>query len=265
MAMAAMMNQNDYMNNPFAYLIWMIFAMRMWNNNDDHQGNAIQSQLDAMRSQIADNQNSSLVMDAIRGNANAITQLASNLNCDFNALNNAICCVRFGIQEVAGDVKQNYSVYILNKQDITITDGKVISVGFPHLDLNTKPTMGQSQMVVDVTIEANSKTATYSIPENLSVTYAGDVVLSTDKQGLMAEVEQMKNTAEKILESVPKQKEVVDKTTVLLSELNPVYKEKKETEQRFSKIEESISRMESTVNNFINSFNHAQGNSNTAQ
>lgn len=97
------------------------------------------------------------------------------------------------------DVKQNYSVYILNKQDITITDGKVISVGFPHLDLNTKPAMGQSQMVVDVTIEANSKTATYSIPENLSVTYAGDVVLSTDKQGLMAEVEQMKNTAERYL------------------------------------------------------------------
>ena len=149
--------------------------------------------------------------------------------------------------------------------EVTITDGKVISVGFPHLDLNTKPTMGQSQMVVDVTIEANSKTATYSIPENLSVTYAGDVVLSTDKQGLMAEVEQMKNTAEKILESVPKQKEVVDKTTALLSELNPIYKEKKETEQRFSKIEESISRMESTVNNFINSFSHAQSNSNTAQ
>lgn len=59
--------------------------------------------------------------------------------------------------------------------------------------------MGQSQMVVDVTIEANSKTATYSIPENLSVTYAGDVVLSTDKQGLIAEVEQMKNTAERYL------------------------------------------------------------------
>ena len=67
------------------------------------------------------------------------------------------------------DVKQNYSVYILNKQDITITDGKVISVGFPHLDLSTKPTIGQSQMVVDVTIEANSKTATYSILWGLQV------------------------------------------------------------------------------------------------
>lgn len=123
MAMAAMMNQNDYMNNPFAYLIWMIFAMRMWNNNDDHQGNAIQSQLDAMRSQIADNQNSSLVMDAIRGNANAITQLASNLNCDFNALNNAICCVRSGIQEVAGNV--NFSaervINAINLGDANLT------------------------------------------------------------------------------------------------------------------------------------------------
>ena len=104
MAMAAMMNQNDYMNNPFAYLIWMIFAMRMWNNQDGNQGNAIQSQLDAMRTQISDNQNSSLVMDAIRGNAGAINQLASNLNCDFNALNNAICCVKSGIQEVAGNI-----------------------------------------------------------------------------------------------------------------------------------------------------------------
>lgn len=123
MAMAAMMNQNDYMNNPFAYLIWMIFAMRMWNNNDDHQGNAIQSQLDAMRSQIAGNQNSSLVMDAIRGNANAITQLASNLNCDFNALNNAICCVRSGIQEVAGNV--NFSaervINAINLGDANLT------------------------------------------------------------------------------------------------------------------------------------------------
>lgn len=123
MAMAAMMNQNDYMNNPFAYLIWMIFAMRMWNNQDGNQGNAIQSQLDAMRSQIADNQNSSLVMDAIRGNANAITQLASSLNCDFNALNNAICCVRSGIQEVAGNV--NFSaervINAINLGDANLT------------------------------------------------------------------------------------------------------------------------------------------------
>lgn len=123
MAMAAMMNQNDYMNNPFAYLIWMIFAMRMWNNNGENQGNAIQGQLDAMRTQISDNQNSTLVMDAIRGNATAISQLASNLNCDFNALNNAVNSVRAGIQEVAGNV--NFSaervINAINLGDANLT------------------------------------------------------------------------------------------------------------------------------------------------
>lgn len=158
------------------------------------------------------------------------------------------------------DVKQSYSVYILNKQNMTIEDGKVTSVGFPHMDLNSK----SAQMVVDVTIEASGKAATYTIPENLSVTYAGDIVLSTDKQGLLYEVEAMKNSAEKILESVPRQKEIIDKSTILLSELNPIYKEKQENEQRFSKMESSISRLEQTVNNFINSFSH-ESNSNTTQ
>lgn len=124
MATAAMMNSNNYMNNPFAYLIWLVFAMRMWNNNDGNlQNNAIQGQLDAMRTQISDNQNSTLVMDAIRGNNTAITTLANNLNCDFNQLTNAISNVRSGIQEVAGNV--NYSservINAINLGDANLT------------------------------------------------------------------------------------------------------------------------------------------------
>lgn len=123
MAMAAAMNQNDYMNNPFAYLIWMIFAMRMWNNDGENQGNAIQGQLDTLRTQISDNQNSSLVMDAIRGNDTAITQLSSNLNCDFNALNSAISAVKSGIEQVAGNV--NFSaervINAINLGDANLT------------------------------------------------------------------------------------------------------------------------------------------------
>lgn len=107
MAMAAMMNnQNQWGNNPFAYLIWLVFAMRMWNNNGEGnlQNNAIQSQLDSLRSQMSDNQNSNLIIDAVKGNEVAIGQLANSLNCDFNTLNTAICSVRSGIQEVAGQV-----------------------------------------------------------------------------------------------------------------------------------------------------------------
>ncbi len=43
-------------------------------------------------------------MDAVKGNAAAINQLASNLNCDFNSLQGAICDVRAGIDKVSGQV-----------------------------------------------------------------------------------------------------------------------------------------------------------------
>lgn len=109
MALAAMMNNcNNWQNNPFIYLVWMMFAQRMWggdwSNCQGQQNIEVQSQLQAIRSQMQDNQNSSLLMDAVKGNNTAIGQLASNLNCDFNALQGAICDVRGGIDRLSGQV-----------------------------------------------------------------------------------------------------------------------------------------------------------------
>ena len=111
------------------------------------------------------------------------------------------------------DIKQNYPVYILDKQDLSVIQGKATSVSFPRMDMN--PKIGKTEMVVDVTIEVNGKTGTYTIPENLSVTYAGNLVLSTDKQGLSGEIEAMKNNAEQILASVDRQKEILNKASSL--------------------------------------------------
>lgn len=107
MAMAAMMNGgiNNQWNNPFIYLVWMMFARRMWGDGENKVQDAeIQGQLNAIRTQMADNQNSNLLMDAVKGNNVAIGQLASNLNCDFNTLNSAICDVRGGVDRLSGQV-----------------------------------------------------------------------------------------------------------------------------------------------------------------
>lgn len=113
MAMMAAMNggMGNQWNNPFIYLVWMMFAQRMWgndwNNGQNAQNVELQSQIQSLRSQIADNQNSNMIMDAIKGNGTALSQLASNLNCDFNALNGAICDVRQGISVLAGKSDSN--------------------------------------------------------------------------------------------------------------------------------------------------------------
>ena len=109
MTMAALLNgaKDSQWDNPFIYLVWMMFAQRLWGNQNDGQNAQnieLQNQIQSLRSQISDNQNSGLIMDAIKGNAGALNQLAANLNCDFNTLNGAICDVRQGISQLSGQV-----------------------------------------------------------------------------------------------------------------------------------------------------------------
>ena len=109
-AMAAMMNQNQQWNNPFAYLIWMMFAGRFmggWSegfNGQNAQNVEAMNQLQAIRSQLQDNQNTNLTMDAVKGNTEAISQLAQTLNIDFNALKDCCCDVRAGISRFGDQI-----------------------------------------------------------------------------------------------------------------------------------------------------------------
>ena len=107
------------------------------------------------------------------------------------------------------DIKQNYPVYILDTQEFSLIQGKATQVSFPRLEMNQKT--GKTEMVVDVTIEANGKMATYAIPESHSVTYAGHLVLSTEKSGLTSEVEAQKANAEQVLASASKAQNIIDK------------------------------------------------------
>ena len=91
----------------------MMFANRFFGGNGWGEGFGgaqgaqnieVQSQLSAIREQMSDNQNTGLLMDAIKGNGTAVGQLAGQLNCDFNTLNSAICDVKGGIDKVAGAI-----------------------------------------------------------------------------------------------------------------------------------------------------------------
>ena len=112
MAMAAMMNGgmgSQWMNNPFAYILFLALfrnGFGGWGNGDCNaaQGIETQAQLNAIRTQLQDNQNSHLLMDAIKGNEFALSQLAQNLQVDFNTLQKCCCDVQSAIQQVAGQV-----------------------------------------------------------------------------------------------------------------------------------------------------------------
>lgn len=107
--MAAMANNDrrDWMDNPFIYLVFLMMFGRNgfgFGNNNNVQDAEIQAKLNALQNQMSDNHNTDLLMEAVKGNATALGQLASNLNCDFNQLQTGVNAVQSAIQQVAGQV-----------------------------------------------------------------------------------------------------------------------------------------------------------------
>lgn len=109
--MAAMMNNNNWMNNPFAYIMFLALFRNGgfgWGNGDGAgtatQGIETQAQLNAIRTQLQDTSNADCIKSAVQGNAYAISQLAQTLNIDFNTLQKCCCDIQAAIQQVAGQV-----------------------------------------------------------------------------------------------------------------------------------------------------------------
>lgn len=100
---------NGWLNNPFAYLMFLaLFRNGGFGFGDGSgvatQGIETQAQLNAIRTQLQDNQNADCIKSAIQGNGFALSQLAQTLNIDFNALQKCCCDVQAAIQQVGGQV-----------------------------------------------------------------------------------------------------------------------------------------------------------------
>ena len=96
---------NGMWNNPMIYLVWM-YVMR-WMNNGDWNNNsdpAVQRQLQTLQDQMQDNHNSDLIMQAIKGNGQALQDAATRMGCNINALQSAIQSVQSGIANVGSQV-----------------------------------------------------------------------------------------------------------------------------------------------------------------
>ena len=148
------------------------------------------------------------------------------------------------------DLKIGYPVYIFHKDgEKRITQGKVTAISPSRLPQT--PSLQTMQMVVDVTIDDGGSSRTYAIPDNTSVTYTNGLVLSTDRDGVIREVEILRNQCAEELAKIEEYRKSVSECEKILTEWNPVFREKRETEERFSKLETSMSDLKSMMSGLI--------------
>lgn len=168
------------------------------------------------------------------------------------------------------DIKQNFPIFLLDKSSVEFIKGKVTATTFPHPDMT--PQNGNSgfpaaqsssiypgsnqRMVVDLTIEANGRTATYTVSEGSSINYAGNLIIATEQSLLVPEVEAIKNNADQALapERIKQLEAQRDKSKKLLAEINPAFKQQQEYDQRLSTIEASQKELRDMMASFIKKF-----------
>lgn len=142
------------------------------------------------------------------------------------------------------DLKTGYPIFILDRNEIKVSQGKVVNVGLPHLDTHYGST---AEMVVDLTIENDGQTKTFSFKDGTEVGYINNLVISAGREGILREVEAIKVQAEQALSQVETNRQNLDKCTVILSDFNPAFKKEKETEERFQKLEQTIGGLEGSM------------------
>lgn len=139
------------------------------------------------------------------------------------------------------DLRQNQHVYLLRRNDgLKVSEGKVVAVSLPHID----PTKigSVNQMLVDITIDEGGKTKMYQIPDNLSIAYCdnNELTISSDRDCFVREVESIKSQAQAVVDSVERNKMTIEQADKILSEYSQTYKEKRESDERFSRVESTI-------------------------
>lgn len=159
------------------------------------------------------------------------------------------------------DLKPGYPVYVLLQSDekMEAMQVKAVQVSDPYFpqpgSISQGTNMPTMQRVVDVSVEIEGKTSTYSIPETLSVTYAKGIVLSTDRDGILRDVEAIKAQKTEEIASVEKNRKILESCNHILEQWNPAYAERREQDKKIQGLESKMSNIEGMLQKIMTHFN----------
>lgn len=144
------------------------------------------------------------------------------------------------------DLKSGNTIFIFDRENVTFSQVKVLEVTPPHFD---KHFGNLTEMVVDVTIEGYPKP--YTFKDGTDTGYLNNLVITTDRDKALLEVENLQIQSEQAWNKRDFYKETADKCSQIRAEHSPLFKEKKQTEERFSKLENSVGELKDMIKGLV--------------
>lgn len=149
----------------------------------------------------------------------------------------------------AKNLKNGDNIYLFDRGEATISEGKVVSISLPHYDTNIQnPTL----LVIDVTVEVGGEQRTYIMRDSAEISYNGNLSVCAGREVAIREVEGVKTKAEQTIKSIDHIRMIADKCGRILADLNPAEKEKKEMEKWKRGMESDVKDLKGMMKTLLN-------------
>lgn len=151
------------------------------------------------------------------------------------------------------DLKQGFQVSLLDKSGKVphYYIGTIVGVSEPRIDQMKQQPFGQpmsyADRVIDLTVEFDSKTQTYTVPEQSNVASVASLTLACTAEPIANEVRAMLKHSQSVIDSVPHHEEVAKECESILEELHPASADTK----RLDKLEESVGEMKGLLEQLV--------------
>jgi hypothetical protein len=138
-------------------------------------------------------------------------------------------------------------LYVLHKNEPQLEIGEVTYISQPSPQFVTAYNAGMqmptTKMLVDVKIKtANGDVELQKLPADMSIADFGNgMVISESRDAILNEIDTLRKSSVRIIESIEHHKAMVDKCDTLLAELNPQIKQDAERTKEFDSLKQEVS------------------------
>ena len=133
------------------------------------------------------------------------------------------------------ELKSGYPIFLFDRASLKYEQAKVMSV-----QQNYNPS-SFGKMEVNVTIQTkDGKQNTYSVTDSERTAYAGTLLIATQKDCVVNEVNVLKSNSEDALQRVNEHKRIVEACGKLLSELDTTFRDQQKTNERLDNLENKL-------------------------
>lgn len=149
-------------------------------------------------------------------------------------------------------LRQENILYILdkrNKPSLTVARVAAVSNPVPKYSPNPlNPLLNGVETTVDITVNIDGQTMDFKkVPSNLSIYGENGIVISESRDAMNAEIEAMRETSRKVIESVDYNKTVIEQCAVMLEQLNPSMAQDRERENRILGLESEVKDLKAMI------------------